>query len=107
MQLRSLIILREQSRYKDQILATISHGIRTTLNGIIGILDCSIKELGEPLRKILIIFLILQFIFFFKILLNLLFSCRGLKYKKKNRETTLFNITKLGGKKYLIWGNFF
>ena len=57
--------LREQARYKDKLLATVSHDLRTPLNGVIGILELAMEGLLDPqLKKRLIIFTTLFFYLF-------------------------------------------
>ena len=45
--IQRLNFLKEQSKYKDRLLATVSHDLRTPLNGIIGLLDSSIEGVSE------------------------------------------------------------
>jgi hypothetical protein len=39
--------LHDQARYKDKLLATVSHDLRTPLNGVIGILDSVIDGIND------------------------------------------------------------
>ena len=43
-------LLMDQTRYKDKVLATVSHNLRTPLNGIIGILELALES---PLERVL------------------------------------------------------
>ena len=44
--------LREQARYKDKLLATVSHDLRTPLNGMIGMLDTAYEAVEDKsIRK--------------------------------------------------------
>ncbi len=45
--IQRLNFLKEQARYKDRLLATVSHDLRTPLNGIIGLLDSTIESVVE------------------------------------------------------------
>jgi hypothetical protein len=43
--------MAEQAQYKDKLLATVSHDLRTPLNGVIGILELGLEEDISPSLK--------------------------------------------------------
>ena len=50
--IQNIFELNYQSAYKDQLLATVSHDLRTPLNGIIGMINLTMdKIVDRTLRK--------------------------------------------------------
>ena len=43
--------LNEQARYKDMLLATVSHDLRTPLNGVIGVLEMTLGLVSDELVR--------------------------------------------------------
>jgi signal transduction histidine kinase len=39
--------LNEQARYKDKLLGSVSHNLRTPLNGVIGILQMTLEAVTD------------------------------------------------------------
>ena len=46
-----LKIMNEQAEYKDRLLATVSHDLRTPLNGIMGMISMALEVISEPSTK--------------------------------------------------------
>jgi signal transduction histidine kinase len=52
--LKRINILKETANYKDNLLATVSHDLRTPLNGIIGMISVAMQKIHDAtVRKIL------------------------------------------------------
>ena len=50
--IQNIFELNNQSAYKDQLLATVSHDLRTPLNGIVGMIALTMENLvDKTLRK--------------------------------------------------------
>lgn len=45
--MKNIKALNEQSEYKDRLLATVSHDLRTPLNGIIAMIRMTIDNISE------------------------------------------------------------
>ena len=46
-----MLQLCEQSKYKDKLLATVSHDLRTPLNGVIGILELVLETIENVIQR--------------------------------------------------------
>ena len=49
--LKNIQELKEQAEYKDKLLATVSHDLRTPLNGIIGMINLTMEEMTDKAMR--------------------------------------------------------